>query len=526
MKSRILSATALAAVAALALAGCSAPADDPAPAGDPSSTGAAESTTAGTSERGELLTLGVLDEPASWDPAQAHVGHRLQPYQTVYDSLILREPDGSYAPMLATEWGYTDETNLVFSLDLRTDVTFSDGAAFDAAAVVANIDHFKTANGRQAGQAAAVASAAAVDEDTVEITLSQPDPALEYYLSQALGLMGSPEALGTDELDRMPVGTGPYVMDAAQAVVGSQYVFTAREDYWNPELQKWDQITLKLLADVTSRVNGLVSGEVDATLLDATTYQQAQGAGFELLEYATDWQGLLLLDRDGAVNPALGDVRVRQAINYAFDREALLKELGGGFGDITSQVFGPDTSAFLPELEDYYTYDPDKARELLAEAGYADGLTIEMPILTPGAETIMTFATQQLADIGITVKQTSVPGADYVGMLGQGKFASAWFSLFQGPSWVAYSQLLSTDALYNPFDSTSPEIEAAVEQLRLEGDDAVEAAQAINRYVTENAWFSPWFRPSQLYFVNAEKVSAEPQTQMAVPSIYNYSPAS
>jgi len=120
----------------------------------------------------------------------------------------------------------------------------------------------------------------------------------------------------------------------------------------------------------------------------------------------------------------------------------------------------------------------------------------------------------------------SVPGADYQGLLGQGKYAGAWFSLFQGPSWVAYSQLLSTDALYNPFDSTDPAIEAAVDQLRLEGDDAVEAAQDINRFVTENAWFSPWFRPSQLYFLNADKVKAEPQSQMAVPSIYNYAPVS
>ncbi|MHA6523276.1 ABC transporter substrate-binding protein [Tessaracoccus sp. G1721] len=520
MKSRILPATALVVAAALALAGCSSGGSAATP------DAGTQSTAAGSSARGELLTLGILQEPASWDPAQAHVGHRLQPFQAAYDTLILRAPDGSYEPMLATEWGYTDETNLVFSLDLRTDVTFSDGAAFDAAAVVANIEHFKADNGPQAGQAAAVASAAAVDEDTVEITLAKPDPALEYYLSQALGLMGSPESLGTDEMDRIPVGTGPYVMDPAQAVVGSQYVFTAREDYWNPELQKWNQITLKLLADVTSRVNGLVSGEVDATLLDATTYQQAEGAGFELLEYATDWQGLLLFDRAGELNPALGDVRVRQAINYAFDRDALLQELGGGFGDTTSQAFGPDSTAFVPELEDYYTYDPEKARERLADAGYADGLTIELPVATPGAETIMTFATQQLADIGITVEQTSVPVADYQGLLGQGKFAGAWFSLFQGPSWVAYSQLLSTDALYNPFDSTDPAIDAAVEELRLGGDDATEAAQEINRFVTENAWFAPWFRPSQLYFLNAQKVTAEPQSQMAVPSIYNYSPVS
>lgn len=509
MKSRkLLAIPALAVAFALSLAGCGGTAD---PDG---STGA--------SGRGDLV-LGILQEPASWDPAQAHVGHRLQPFQAVYDTLILREPDGKYVPMLATKWGYTDQSGLVFSLDLRTDVTFSDGEKLDAAAVVANLEHFKADNGPQAAQAAAIGSVKAVDADTVEITMAKPDPALEYYLSQALGLMGSPKALGTDAIDRTPVGSGPYTMVADQSVVGSQYVFKAREGYWNPALQKFDQITLKYLQDVTSRVNAISTGEVQATLLDATTVQQAEAAGLSKLEYPTDWQGLLLMDRDGKLSKAMGDVRVRQAINYAIDRETMLKSLGGGFGEVTSQVFGPASTAYLPELDKYYTYDPAKAKQLLADAGYASGLEIEMPVLTPGFETLMTMVTQQLADVGITVKQTSVPGADYQGMLGQGKFAGAAFNIFQGPSWVASKLLISTEGLYNPFDSATPELTKQLDALRANGDDQA-AAQAINKYVTENAWFAPWTRPSQLYFYDAKKVTVTQQIQQAVPSIYNYAP--
>ena len=523
MKSRTrIASAALAVTAALVLAACGDPGPQNQDGGDDGNGTAGPDAGA----RGGSLVLGILQDPPSWDPAQAHVGHRLQPYQAPYDTLLLREPDGSIAPMLATEWAYTDEENLVLSLDLRTDVTFSDGAPFNAETVVANIEHFKTENGPQAGQAASVESASAVDEDTVEITLSQQDPALEYYLSQAFGLMGHPEQLGTDAMDRLPIGTGPYVMDEGQTVAGSQYVFTAREDYWNPDLQRFDQVVLKNLADVTSRVNGLISGEIDATLVDGATMAQVEDAGFAGLDYTTDWQGLLLFDRDGTVAPELADVRVRQAINYAFDREALLEQLSAGVGEVTSQVFGKDTSAFLPELEDAYTYDPEKARDLMAEAGYADGFTIEMPQATPGTETIMTFVAQQLADIGITVKLTSVPIADFQGELGSGKYAASWFSLFQGPTWVAYNQLLSDTTLYNPFDTTTPEIQDAVEALRSEGDAAEGAAQDLNRFVTEEAWFAPWFRPGQLYFYDSSKVSVEPQVQQAVPSIYNYSPAS
>lgn len=511
MKSRkLLAIPAFAAAFALTLVGC---------ASDPGSGGSG-----GASGRGELV-LGVLQEPASWDPGQAHVGHRLQPFQAAYDTLILRQADGTYAPMLATKWGYTDKAGMVFSLDLRTDVTFSDGEKFNAAAVVANIEHFKKDNGPQAAQGTAIGSVKAVDDDTVEITMAKPDPALEYYLSQALGLMGSPKAIGTDAIDRTPVGSGPYVMVADQSVVGSQYVFKARDGYWNPGLQKFDGITLKLLDDVTSRVNAITSGEVQATLLDATTVQQAESSGLTKLEYPTDWQGLLLMDRDGKLNKALGDVRVRQAINYALDRETMLKSLGGGYGEVTSQVFGPASTAYVADLDTRYTFDQAKAKQLLADAGYAKGLTIEMPVLTPGFETLMTMVTQQLADVGITVKQTSVPGADYQGLLGQGKFSAAAFNIFQGPSWVASKLLLSTDGLYNPFDSATPELTKQLDALQANGDDK-EAAQAINTYVTENAWFAPWFRPSQLYFYDSKKLKVEPQIQQAVPSIYNYSPVS
>ena len=108
--------TALTVSSALALTACGGGASG---AGNPA---AAKTTT---------LTLGAVQELRSWDPAQAHVGHYLQPYQAAYDSLLLREPDGKLSPMLATAWKYND-TNTKLTVDLRTDVTFSYGAKFDA----------------------------------------------------------------------------------------------------------------------------------------------------------------------------------------------------------------------------------------------------------------------------------------------------------------------------------------------------------------------------------------------------------
>ena len=330
-------ATALTVSAALALTACG---------GAANSSSAAGAATA--------LTLGTIQDVRSWDPAQAHVGHILQPYQAVYDTLILREPDGKLSPMLATAWKY-NAANTKLTVDLRSDVTFSDGATFDAEAAKANMDHFKKANGPQMAQLNAVKDVAVVDADTIDINLSTPDPALEYFLSQAAGLMGSPKALGTDGIKTEPAGSGPYVMDKAASVKDSQTVFTARKDYWNKDLQKYRKLTFKILTDPTARTNALVSGQVDATLLDPKNGKQAEGAKMKLAANEVDWQGLLLLDRDGAKNPALQNVKVRQAINYAFDRKTILDQVLLGQGTPTSQPFGKASGAWTEELENYYT---------------------------------------------------------------------------------------------------------------------------------------------------------------------------
>ncbi|MCR2785076.1 MULTISPECIES: ABC transporter substrate-binding protein [unclassified Microbacterium] len=499
------------AAVALLLAGCA--------AGTPE----AEETDGG-SARGGLLTIGQLGDVASWDPAQAHVGHALVPYQLVYDTLILREPDGALSPMLATEWKYNDDRT-VLTLELRDDVTFSDGEAFDAEAVAANLEHFKASNGRQAVQLTQFESATPVDEDTVEISLVQPDPAMEYYLSQAAGLMASPAAIEAGTLETDPVGTGPYLYDKVNSVRDSQSLFTAKEDYWNSDLQKWDEVELRILGDISARVNAIISGQVDWTTIEAKSADQAEGAGLEIIpDYQVDWTGMTFLDRDGVINPALTDERVRQAINYAVDRDTLLEQLQLGRGTATSQVFGPDSGAFVDDLEEYYTYDPEKATELLEEAGYADGFELKLPVI-PAFATQITALAQQLGEVGITVTQETVPQPNYVADVTQKKFEAFNFNLFQGEAWVAINQLISPTATFNPFGTTDPELEALISVVQQGGDDSAEAAQDVNRYVTENAWFLPLYRIDQISVFNPETVTVVAQTQSAMPSIYNFSPA-
>jgi peptide/nickel transport system substrate-binding protein len=469
------------------------------------------------------LTIGAIADLRSWDPSQAHVGHGLQPYQAAYDSLLLREPDGKLSPMLATKWKY-NESNTKLTVDLRTDVTFSDGAKFDAAAAKANLDNFKKANGPQMAQLTAVTDVAVVDADTIELNLAQPDPSVEYYLSQAAGLMGSPKALGTEAIKTEPVGSGPYVMDKAATVKDSQAVFTARKDYWNKDLQKFEKITFKILTDVTARTNALVSGQVDATILDPKNGKQAEGAKMTPVTSQVDWQGLLLLDRDGTKNPALGNVKVRQAINYAFDRKTIVDQVLLGQGTPTSQPFGPASGAASDDMENNYSYDPAKAKQLLKEAGYESGVTVDVPAV-PGFETQLAVVKQQLSDIGVTLNVgAAISAASYTTDIAAQKYTSILFSLFQGEPWVAINQIVSTKALYNPFKNTTPELQAKIDAVQKGGADAAKLAKEVNKYVVEQAWFAPLYRVNQMYYTNS-KVTVKPQLQQAVPSIYNYAPA-
>jgi peptide/nickel transport system substrate-binding protein len=499
-------AAALIVSAGLALTACG--------GGAPAGANAAPKTT--------TLTLGAVQELRSWDPAQAHVGHYLQPYQAAYDSLLLRQPDGKLSPMLATQWKYND-TNTKLTVDLRTDVTFSDGAKFDAEAAKANLDHFKTANGPQMAQLTAVSDIAVADADTIELNLTAPDPSLEFYLSQAAGLMGSPKALGSEAIKTEPVGSGPYVMDKAATVKDSQSVFTARKDYWNKDLQKFEKVTFKILTDLTARTNALVSGQVDATLLDPKTGKQAEGAKMTLTANQVDWQGLLLMDRDGAKNTPLGNVKVRQAINYAFDRKTILDQVLLGQGTPTSQPFGKESGSWVEELENKYPYDPAKAKALLKEAGYETGVTLEVPSV-PGFETQIAVVKQQLADIGITLNVGSAITNTFTSDVAAQKFTTMYFSLFQGEPWVAINQIVSTKALYNAFKNTAPDLQAKIDAVQSGGADAGKLAQEVNKYVVDQAWFAPLFRVNQMYYHNS-KITVTPQIQQAVPSIYNYSPA-
>jgi peptide/nickel transport system substrate-binding protein len=485
------------------------------------------SSSGGGSKAGGTLNLGVI-LPASTFAAADMAFANESPYgQAVYDTLLKADPDGKILPSLATEWKYND-TKTVLDLTLRSDVTFTDGTKFNADAAAQNLKRFRDGASPNKSYLASLADAKAVDDTHLQITLKQPDPALLNYLTRNAGYQESPAAFSKPDLKTNPVGSGPYLLDTGQTVVGSSYTFTKNPNYWEKANQHYDKLVIKVYNDATAMLNALKGKQLNAAkLLNNDSNDQIKGAGYTVSEYELDWTGLLLLDREGKVNPALKDVRVRQAINYAFDKQALVKGYAKGYGSPTTQIFPVKSAAYDPALDSKYDYNPAKAKELLAQAGYPNGFTLAMPSTARVGPTLWPLVAQQLKDVGITVQYTDA-GTNYLPDLLAQKYAAAWFQMAQDSSnWTLINFSISPNATYNPFKTTDPKVNELITRVRDAKTDAESgaAAKELNTYLVDQAWYAPWYRPKSTFATDAN-TQATIQAGNITPYLWNIKPKS
>ncbi|MFE5409024.1 ABC transporter substrate-binding protein [Microbacterium sp. NPDC056569] len=496
------------AVAAIALTGCAASGGSGSGDGDGSGT----------------LTLGAVAAPTTFDPAGSEWGNRAPFYQAVYDTLLLATPEGTIDPYLATEWSYNDD-NTVLTLTLRDDVTFSDGSELDSADVVATMQRSKDGTGPDKGYFTNVATIEAPDPQTVVLTLSAPDPALLSYLTRTAGLVAASESLESADLDTTPVGSGPYVLDTSATVTSTSYAYTKNEDYWNPDVQHYDNLVINVFTDPTAALNAIKAGEANGVkLINNDNLAEVEGAGWTINANELDFQGLLLLDRAGTIQPELADVKVRQAINYAIDREGMLKAAAADKGTATTQVFPTTSDAYDTALDEYYTFDPDKAKELLEEAGYGDGLTLQMPTVQAFGGATYPLIQQQLADVGITIEGVEVAPNNFIADLLAPKYGSSFMALEQNPDWQLIQFMIAPTAVFNPFHYEDPQVNEYIEQIQF-GDEATQAevAKELNTYIVEQAWFAPFYRVQGSVGTDAN-TSVEMLPTNAFPNIYDFQP--
>ncbi|MCZ9882828.1 ABC transporter substrate-binding protein [Arthrobacter sp. B2a2-09] len=421
-------------------------------------------------------------------------------FLSVYDTVIHQTLDGKLEGGVAKKWEYSDDKKTL-TLSIRDGMKFTDRTPVNAEAVVASL-RAAMAGASTKANLTSIASVEATDSSTVKVSLSRPDASLVPVLASVAGAVGAPAVLTAESSKLEPVGSGAYVLDKAKTTAGSVYTLTKNPDYWDAGAYPYGTVETKIIADATAVQNAMLSGQLDATSVssaeEAKQYPESQFSSGPTPPAAVG--GLFIVDRAGSVVPALADVRVRKAINLAIDRESIQKKLIGAERGATNQMVSPSGETFDKDLLSAYPFDVDKAKSLMAEAGYANGFAVTMPS-TPISLRFESVLSQQLGAIGIKVKWESVPFQDfYAKVLGR---SYGMFFMFNGLSGSDALDLNNNlTGVFNPFNATTPELDA----LRAAADAAPDAKQvsafkAINKYLVEQAFYAPIIAGEGVYVV-------------------------
>lgn len=475
------------------------------------------------------LDIGHPSAPNSLDPAKINPAFNWY-VNLAYDPLIYRAPDGELVGRLAESWRYVGEGNTAFEITLRPGVLFSDGSPLSAEVLRDNIAYFQSAAGPAAAYLAPVETVEVVDERTVRLGLSEPSPLLPTIFTQdylAGDLISGPGLADPAGLATATAGAGPYVLDPAQSVANDHYTYVPNPNYWDRASVRYGRVTIKVLPNPNSALAALRTGQVDVIQGDYTTASAAESAGLRVTYTPQVFQGLALADRGGELVPALGDVRVRQALNHAVDRQRITEALFGRYGTATEQIVLPGTSGYVETTR--YPYDPDRARALLAEAGYADGFTMKV-LTTSFANThlVPQALAADLEQVGVTLELVNQAEAtNYLTDMASRAYPAYGIGYGTQPVHLMGPGLfLPSAAQFNPFGSADPELEALYQQAAaLDDASRAEVDQAIISRLVEQAWFLPVVFVPVFFFANDDVAGIEPTNHEPIPNPVHWRPA-
>lgn len=394
-------AVALAAIGVLAIAACSAgsQADSEADA-DPAATPGEAADATGPADP-STLTIGFTAEPANLDFTTtdgAAIPEAL--LVNVYEGLVkLDQSTGEIVPLLAESWEVSDDGR-TYDFTLHEGVTFSNGDEFTAEDVKFSIERVQSEEWTISLKSGmdVVEEVEVLSPTEVRVVLSEPSNMWLFRMTTRIGAMFSPD--GVDDLANEPVGTGPY--EVSEWNRGESLVLTARDDYWG-EQPNIETVTLRYLDDPTAANNALLTEDIDVigTVQAPEALDRFEGdERFRIIEGTTNGEVVLSFNNESG---PMSDIRVRQAVKHAINREALLETAWAGRGFLIGSHV-PPTDPWYEDLTDLYPYDPERARDLLEEAGQED-LTLRLRIANlPYAVASAQVVESQLAEVGITAE--------------------------------------------------------------------------------------------------------------------------
>ena len=364
-------------------------------------------------KRGGILRVSYGFQPTSLDPTFGRQGGDFGFLYPVFETLVDWEPESLQPkPGLATSWAFPDPKTLV--MKLREDVVFHDGTPFDGAAAKYNIDRgLNDAKSAVKADLASVESVEASGKHEITFHLKRPNIALPGILSDRAGLMASPAAMEKfgDGFARNPIGTGPWAFVQWR---DNELVSYRRNDYYRIKgLPYLDGIDFHIIADANTGLRSVIAGENDFVQSLSTAQKPVVDKSGLAYTFSTS-QAMFPLWLNYAKGP-LADIRVRQALNHAIDRDAYNKATALGLNEIAWGVFPKAHWAYSAGVDKAYPYNPDKAKQLLAAAGFANGLDLSMTGPTDQRSTQrQEVVMEQLKAVGVRIKLTALSVNDSI----------------------------------------------------------------------------------------------------------------
>lgn len=371
-----------------------------------------------SSESKTELTIGIGQLAPSVDIDVETASTSRNALGLVYDRLVVPDLKGGWKPSVATDWEFSDD-NSELTFTLRDDVVFTNGEALDAAAVKYSLDRILDPKNKayQLGTVSARFSGAKVIDPT-HITFFVNNHDASAMSALALLYLVPPEHSKKTGMGMggEGVGSGPMMIDSFQP--NDHLTLVPNPDYWGTEkVDNLTEITWLSMEDESARTAALKSGRADIVFPLSPDIWSEFDKSKEFTAYSSllgQYQNLFLGKYDQ--DTPLSDVRVRTAVNYAIDKELIVDSILKDTTNVPSQMV-PEGSPLYDDNLDPFPYDPDKARDLLSDAGYPDGFSIEMESTvgrTPGDREVATAIVDMLGDVGIEVNWKPLPATEWL----------------------------------------------------------------------------------------------------------------
>lgn len=464
---------------------------------------------------GGTLSIGISVEPETLDPGDAFYIAEQFVVMNIFDTLVAMDPQGELHPWLATEWSPNgDYTEFTFSL--RQDVSFHDGAPFNAAAVKATFDHIvndvETSGGKT--MLANYAESIVNDDYSITVKFSAPYPTFLNDVSRPWLGISSPAALeqyGPD-YGRHPTGTGPFMF--SEWTAQEKIVLVRNPDYnWAPEFSTHqgpasvESVVFRILPEAATRLTALETGEIliaeEPPALDAVALEDAGKATIQTFS-SPGMPSHMMINTE---KPPTDDPRVRQAMIYAVNQEELVQTAFNRLGSPAHSVLSPTTWSFNQQAADLYRYDPTKAAQLLDEAGWVDSngdgirekdgenLAIEYLAIPAYEEAFMELLAAYLQQAGfeVNIRTMDDAGIFAAGSAGEHNILNmGWVSIDPGVLNIVYNSAnIDGGSSFTRF--RNEELDAALNDAQTQTDRDQRKAdyEAVQQVIMENALIIP-----------------------------------